>query len=112
MTDTLENDLFNEIVATFRKLVYFPDEWTYHHQGGLTGYLGRETKATPGNATSILPHQVYAWNPSIAGTKSEDTVLIGEQQNDILTATGDWPTTPYPAGDDRWPRCDILQLVR
>ncbi|MDT8304742.1 MAG: hypothetical protein RRC07_02300 [Anaerolineae bacterium] len=36
--------------------------------------------------------QVFAWNPSIAGTKSEDTILAGESGNEILTAMDGWLT--------------------
>lgn len=88
----------------------FTDEWTRHHQGGSTGYLGREVKATPGDPTPIEPNQVFAWNPSIAGTKSEDTILVGPETNEILTATGNWPTTDYEAGGRTWSRCDILEM--
>lgn len=88
----------------------FPDEWVYHHQGGSTGYLGREVKATPGDPTPVLANQFFVWNPTIAGTKSEDAILVGEKRNEILSFTGDWPTTLYAAGDERWARCDILEI--
>lgn len=88
----------------------YADEWIHHHQGGSTGYLGREVKAMPGSPIDVRPNQVFAWNPSIAGTKSEDTILVGPDRNEILSATGDWPTTDYPAGGQVWPRCDILQI--
>jgi antitoxin VapB len=35
--------------------------------------------------------QVYAWNPSITGYKSEDTMLVGEKRNEVLTAIPGWP---------------------
>jgi Xaa-Pro aminopeptidase len=88
----------------------FADEWTYHHQGGLTGYLGREIRVGPGNPTPIQAGQVYAWNPSIAGTKSEDTILIGPTENEIISQTGRWPTTTYESQGRSWPRCDILEI--
>lgn len=88
----------------------FPDEWRHHHQGGSTGYVGREVRATPGNATEVLANQAFAWNPSITGTKSEDTILIGGHVNEILSATGNWPTRPYVAGGSTWHRPDILML--
>ena len=79
----------------------FPDEWRHHHQGGSTGYVGREVRATPGNSTEILPNQPFAWNPSIAGTKSEDTILVKPGDNSILSFTGNWPTSRYLAAG--WP---------
>ena len=57
-----------------------------------------------------MPNQAFAWNPSIAGTKSEDTILVGPEGNEILSSTGNWPTTPYPAGGQNWSRTDILEI--
>lgn len=47
----------------------FPDEWHLHHQGGPAGYEPREYVATPRSTDVVLVGQVYAWNPSITGTK-------------------------------------------
>jgi Xaa-Pro aminopeptidase len=88
----------------------FPDEWKRHHQGGPTGYLAREAKASPDNPTEVLSNQAFAWNPSIAGTKSEDTILVGPGGTEILTATGQWPATSYPAGGRDWERPNILAV--
>ncbi len=72
----------------------YADEWKLHHQGGACGYAGRDWKATPDCTFEVLPHQGYAWNPSIAGTKSEDTIITGAGPGDapvIITATPDLP---------------------
>jgi antitoxin VapB len=69
----------------------FPEEWRDHHQGGLAGYENREAIATPGVAIPVRAGQAYAWNPSIAGVKSEDTILVGADDFEVLTATGAWP---------------------
>jgi Xaa-Pro aminopeptidase len=69
----------------------FADEWTLHHQGGPAGYEPREYVATPGSTDTVSVGQVYAWNPSITGAKSEDTFLVGEDANEVLTTIPDWP---------------------
>lgn len=69
----------------------FADEWQKHHQGGAAGYEPREYLAVPGSPDHVFAGQVYAWNPSITGYKSEDTILIGEEDNEILTEMPDWP---------------------
>jgi Xaa-Pro aminopeptidase len=71
--------------------VGFADEWRLHHQGGPAGYEAREYLGTPGSPDVVLPGQVYAWNPSIAGTKSEDSMLVGPDGNQILTNIAGWP---------------------
>jgi Xaa-Pro aminopeptidase len=88
----------------------FADEWRHHHQGGLTGYLGREVKPGPDDTNVVESNQVFAWNPTIAGVKSEDTILVGDQSNEILSYTGDWPTSRYTSQGQHWQRCDILEL--
>lgn len=78
----------------------FAEEWKLHHQGGSTGYAGREVFATPGEAEVVLASQAFAWNPSIAGTKSEDTVLVGPNGDmEVLTGKGAaWPGVQTRAG--------------
>jgi len=74
--------------------VGFGDEWKHHHQGGSCGYQPREVKAAPAEPTVVLAHQPFAWNPSIAGTKSEDTMLCLPDGPEVLGGPTDWPTLP------------------
>jgi antitoxin VapB len=68
----------------------FPGEWRLHHQGGLTGYRGREVFAVPAEPTRIPDSAALAWNPSITGgAKSEDTVLVSTEGVEIVTRTPD-----------------------
>jgi Xaa-Pro aminopeptidase len=68
----------------------FPDEWRLHHQGGLTGYRGREVFAVPGEPARIPSCAALAWNPSITGgAKSEDTILVTDGGIEVLTRTPD-----------------------
>ena len=84
-------------------------EWQNHHQGGLTGYDTRTIIAVPGDPTPILSSQyperlkeyfgvettfaqVFAWNPSAPGVKSEDTfILHANGSKEIVTETPDFP---------------------
>jgi Xaa-Pro aminopeptidase len=70
----------------------FPEEWRRHHQGGLTGYQGREVFAVPGEPTPIPESAAVAWNPSITGgAKSEDTALVSAEGVEVVTRTPDLP---------------------
>ena len=70
----------------------FPEEWRKHHQGGTTGYKGRETFATPNEAVALTDSCAVAWNPSITGgAKSEDTALVTEDGVEVITRTPDLP---------------------
>jgi Xaa-Pro dipeptidase len=78
----------------------FPEEWRLHHQGGLTGYRGREVFAVPGETTALPASCAVAWNPSITGgAKSEDTALVTEDGVEVVTRTedlGEIETTGLP----------------
>ena len=66
----------------------FADEWKLHHQGGPMGYEGRDYLATPGETRRVVENQAVGWNPSITGTKSEDTIL---SSGEVLTEMKNWP---------------------
>jgi Xaa-Pro aminopeptidase len=90
--------------------VGYGDEWRMHHQGGSCGYLPREVKASPGDPTVVLGDQPFAWNPSIAGTKSEDTILCGTAGAEVLSTTDDWPIIEVEWDGQALNRPDILIL--
>lgn len=64
----------------------YADEWRDHHQGGTIGYQARERVAIPGDPTVIEPGMAFAWNPSIAGAKAEDTLVLAGSQPRVVTA--------------------------
>jgi Xaa-Pro aminopeptidase len=64
----------------------FPDEWQLHHQGGPTGYEPREIRATPESPIPLEENQLVAWNPTIRGSKSEETALVTAAGVELLTA--------------------------
>lgn len=90
--------------------VGFPEEWMLHHQGGTAGYEPREILAVPGSQETVLAGQVYAWNPSITGAKSEDTILVGTTGNEIVTAMHNWPTIAVEINGQTILRPDVLVI--
>lgn len=87
------------------------DQWQYHHQGGPTGYNAREFIVTPGNVSPVQAGMAYAWNPSIVGCKSEDTILVNDDGFEILNqATGDWPMIEVTVEGQTVKRPGILEL--
>ena len=86
------------------------DDWKEHHQGGTTGYAGRELFALPGSEEVIAAGNAVAWNPTVPGAKSEDTVLVTEQGLELLTSRPDspWPVL-IPEHAPGIPRLGLLQ---
>ena len=87
------------------------EQWKQHHQGGLIGYASREHIATPGDPTLIEAGQAFAWNPSIVGCKSEDTILLGVDGFEIVTqASEEWPSIEIGIAGQTIRRPAILEL--
>ena len=88
-------DVFDAIRDAYASLGY-RGEWREHHQGGATGYAGREWLATPDSTTPLTLPTAYAWNPTVQGAKSEGTALVTTDGVEFPTA-GDWPTVEASA---------------
>ncbi|GAA4158170.1 M24 family metallopeptidase [Gryllotalpicola daejeonensis] len=81
-----------DIAASYPAHGFDDDEWLRHHQGGPTGYAGRDPRATPAASDRVVDGQAFAWNPSAPGTKVEDTVLVAAGEIEVLTVDPAWPT--------------------
>lgn len=85
----------------------FPGEELKHHQGGAIGYRAREWVAHPKSPEVVQQRQAFAWNPTITGTKVEDTALVLGDDIEIITTTPGWPTIEIDGGleaSDIWLR--------
>lgn len=71
--------------------VGFPDEETKHHQGGACGYKTRDWVAHSGSNEQVMLNQAFAWNPSITGTKSEETLIVTKEGIEVITASENFP---------------------
>jgi Xaa-Pro aminopeptidase len=72
----------------------FPGEERLHHQGGAIGYRAREWVAHPASLDAVNPPQAFAWNPSITGTKVEETCLVdAEDRIEAITTSPEWPAS-------------------
>jgi len=102
-------DIFQNAIDTYEEVGH-PDEWKFHHQGGATGYETRDYIATPDSLQIVQPNQAFAWNPSIKGVKSEDTILVTREDYEIITNDPDWPKIEINYKDEKIARPAILQL--
>jgi antitoxin VapB len=75
----------------------FAEEINRHHQGGAAGYKTREWVAHPRSVEVVQPGQAFAWNPSITGTKVEETCITAVDGADgaggieVITTSPDFP---------------------
>jgi antitoxin VapB len=102
--------IFQRGVDAYRDNGY-ADEWKLHHQGGLAGYEPREQFGVPGSGVMAALGQAYAWNPSIKGVKSEDTILVGAEENEVITTTPALPTLHVDVQGKTLMRPAILEII-
>ncbi|HVR95424.1 MAG TPA: M24 family metallopeptidase [Thermoanaerobaculia bacterium] len=88
----------------------FPGEERLHHQGGPCGYLSRDWIAQPGCEEVVQDAQGFAWNPSITGTKVEETCIATESGIEVITATPGWPALDVEAGGRSFAAPDVASL--
>ena len=88
----------------------FEDEINLHHQGGATGYKTRDWVIHPASNETVFPNQAFAWNPSITGTKAEETALVLENEVEIITSTPDFPSVSVEINGKEFLSPGILNL--
>ena len=63
----------------------YPDEWKLHHQGGPQSYTNGFYVINEDRHEVIQLNQIYGYNPSITGTKTEDAFLVTEDYPQFVT---------------------------
>lgn len=101
--------LFAQLKRCYAK-VGAGEQIALHHQGGMGGFQTRENRLTPDQPGQVQAHQLYAWNPSVTGFKSEDMLLVGENENRILTRTEIFPHKTFYYKDQAWDMPQVLIL--
>jgi hypothetical protein len=105
------DELFSQLDEAYASEGY-PDEWMLHHQGGLAGYKSRELVCTPNTRYTMMEGNCIAWNPTITGTKSEDTAVLLKGTNEIVSfpPSSKWPALEFKFNGDTIRRPDIILL--
>lgn len=89
-------DLFADAVKLYAELGY-ADEWRRLHIGGSAGYAAREAKATPSARESVHMNQAFCWNPTLTGTKAEDTFVVLPGGPHMITGPTTFPSVELEA---------------
>lgn len=87
----------------------YADEFDKHHQGGPIGYAGRDYRVDFNTKGKIAENQAFCWNPSITGTKSEDTVIVTSEGVIPVTRPVLYPTVHFEVDGIAYDRPDILR---
>lgn len=87
-------DIFRLCLQTYESLGW-GDAWKKHTIGGKTGYRTREFSVGPHTEGKVEKGSVWGWNPTVNGTKSEDTVWVGEEGAVTLFEDPRWPQLTF-----------------
>jgi Xaa-Pro dipeptidase len=101
--------LFDVAAAGYRT-AGFPGEEKLHHQGGATGYRAREWVAHPRSQEVVQARQAFAWNPSVTGTKIEDTAVVVDGRVELITSTPGWPSIELSVQGGTLLAADVLRV--
>lgn len=89
----------------------YPNEELLHHQGGVVARRSREWVAHPKSDAVATPPQAFAWNPTVTGSKVEDTVLLhADDRLEVVTASPEWPTFDVDVRGAAIPVADVLVI--
>lgn len=102
-------ELFEVAVRAYADLGVAGEE-RKHHQGGAIGYRSRDWVAHPASDEVVQAWQAFAWNPSITGSKVEDTVLVTDRGFEGLTTDPAWPVIEVQTAAGVVTACDVLAL--
>ena len=87
----------------------FPGEERLHHQGGAIGYRPREWVAHPYSDDVVTPPQAFAWNPTVTGTKIEESCIVHQDGRIVaLTSSPEWPGIEVDVNGQRVTVPDVL----
>jgi len=95
-------------IEAYKEMGY-PDEYQLHHQGGATGYLGRDYRVNFLTPDIVQENQAFCWNPSITGTKSEDTMIATSKGPLLLSKPVHFPILEMEVGGHTFHRPKILE---
>jgi len=101
-------EIFQKGIDAYQQRGY-PEEWKLHHQGGSIGYTGRDYRANFKTPDLVQENQAFTWNPSITGTKSEDTILATTKGPVMITHPILYPTLSMIVAGVSFTRPAILE---
>lgn len=88
----------------------FADEIGLHHQGGAAGYKTREWVAHPQSSEIVKQDQALAWNPSITGSKVEETFILRSDVPEVITTSPGFPQIETSIGGRQYLSPGVLSI--
>ncbi|MDT5272047.1 MAG: Xaa-Pro dipeptidase [Acidobacteriota bacterium] len=107
--DAVGSELYRVAAAAYAE-EGFPGEEHLHHQGGAAGYRTRDWVAHPASVETVQTLQAFAWNPTVTGSKVEETCITSAEGVEVITKSPDWPQITVPVEGREYTSPDVLSL--
>ncbi len=101
-------DVLKKGIGAYERMGY-GEEWKLHHQGGSIGYTGRDYRTSFNTPDIVQENQAFTWNPSITGTKSEDTMVATSRGPEMITKPKIYPALSMEVEGVVFTRPDIFE---
>ncbi|MFI3115181.1 MAG: peptidase M24 [Clostridia bacterium] len=88
----------------------YGEEFLKHHQGGPISYVARDYRVDFETKGTIQENQAFCWNPSITGTKSEDTVIVNSKGFTEVSRPIMCPTIDVTVEGKKFTRANIWEI--
>lgn len=105
--DEPASDLLQRAQRVYQKYG-FEFDWRDAALGGHAGYVFRSFPITPTSKGRLKANSAIAWCPQVRGTVNADTLLVRQEQHELLTYLEDWPVIGVSIRDQMIDRPDIL----
>ncbi len=102
-------ELYETAANAYLKVGY-GDDIDLHHQGGAAGYRTREWTAYPTSTEVVQLNQAFAWNPSVTGTKVEETCIASSGGIEVITTSPGVPAITSEVNGRQYHSPGIISL--
>jgi hypothetical protein len=66
--------------------------------------------AHPASNEVVRTNQAFAWNPSISGTKVEETIIAFDDKIEVITASPDWEQISVEINGQEYLSPDVMSI--
>lgn len=100
-------DILTEQKRLYAQLGY-PDEWNYHFQGGITGYVLADPVRCLDPEARLVARQAYDYFITITGAKYEECLLLTDGGSETVSLGEGWPTRLLDSPNGQVEVADVL----
>jgi Xaa-Pro dipeptidase len=101
------DEIWSRVLRIYEKFGH-PEEWRAAEQAELIGYSTSEHLIVPRSQRQLAAGTAVHWHPSVRSAAVGDTILVGEQRFELLTASDNWPMLGVVVKNQPLPRPAIL----